>query len=180
MSSNNSVSNNNTFIFAPALPSTSFAVNNNTASTSAPPSTSSATNNNTASTLAPSSASSAANNNTSAPSNRRRRRRNNIGNNSPVEWTERQIRLLIDQRKYRNEEYYRIVGRSRRGFWDSVARRINRSKGTNFYGNQCKRKFQNLVSAYYVSIMYNNKYMKLNLVSKVKFGIEYVHVFSWG
>ena len=120
MSSNNSVSNN-TSILAPAPPSTSLAVNNNTASTLAPSSVLSATNNNTASTLAPSSASSAANNNTSASSNRRRRRRNNIGNNSPVEWTERQIRLLIDQRKYRNEEYYRIVGRSRRGFWDSVA-----------------------------------------------------------
>ena len=120
MSSNNSVSNNNTSILAPAPPFTLFAVNNNTASTLALSSVSSATNNNTASTLAPSSASSAANNNTSAPSNRRRRRRNNIGNNSPVEWTERQIRLLIDQRKYRNEEYYRIVGKSRRGFWDSV------------------------------------------------------------
>lgn len=78
---------------------------------------------------------------------------NNNSNGSAVsnEWTESQIRLLINQRKHRNQEYHRIVGRSRRGFWDSVARRINRSEGTNFNGDQCKRKFQNLVSTYYVS-----------------------------
>lgn len=66
-------------------------------------------------------------------------------------WDERTIRLLIDQRKHRNQEYHQIVGRSRRKFWDSVSRRINRSAGTNFEGIQCKRKFQSLVSNYYVS-----------------------------
>jgi len=78
----------------------------------------------------------------------------NNNNNGPAannEWTESQIRLLVNQRKYRNNEYHRIIGRSRRDFWDSVARRINRSEGTSFSGEQCKRKFQNLVSVYYVS-----------------------------
>jgi hypothetical protein len=68
-----------------------------------------------------------------------------------VVWNEREIRLLIDQRQHRNTEYYQIVGRSRKRFWDSVARRINRAAGSHFTGKQCKRKFQNLVSAYYVS-----------------------------
>jgi hypothetical protein len=67
------------------------------------------------------------------------------------EWNERTIRLLINQRKYRNREYYEIIGRSRRNYWESIARRINREAGTNFTGNKCKRKFNNLVSHYYVS-----------------------------
>jgi hypothetical protein len=67
------------------------------------------------------------------------------------EWNERSIRLLINQRKYRNREYYEIIGRSRRNYWESIARRINREAGTNFTGNKCKRKFNNLVSHYYVS-----------------------------
>ena len=70
---------------------------------------------------------------------------------TPVTWSDQEIRLLINQRKNRNIEYYRIIGRSRAGFWDSVARRINRAAGSNFTGRQCRRKFQNLVSIYYVS-----------------------------
>ena len=70
---------------------------------------------------------------------------------TPVTWSDQEIRLLINQRKNRNVEYYRIHGRSRTDFWDSVARRINRAAGSNFTGKQCKRKFQSLVSIYYVS-----------------------------
>ena len=66
-------------------------------------------------------------------------------------WNERSIRLLIDQRKHRNREYYQIIGRSRRRYWDSIARRINRVVNSDFTGIQCKRKFNSLVSRYYVS-----------------------------
>ena len=68
-----------------------------------------------------------------------------------VEWSEEETRLLINQRKHRNLEYYRTPGRSRTAFWNSVARRINSSAGSNFTGNQCKRKFENLVTMYNVS-----------------------------
>ena len=68
-----------------------------------------------------------------------------------VEWSEEETRLLINQRKHRNLEYYRTPGRSRTVFWDSVSRRINRSAGSNFTGNQCRRKFENLVTMYNVS-----------------------------
>jgi hypothetical protein len=67
------------------------------------------------------------------------------------EWNEQTIRLLIDQRKHRNREYYQIIGRSRRRYWDSIARRINRVANSDFTGIQCKRKFNSLVSRYYVS-----------------------------
>ena len=70
----------------------------------------------------------------------------------PVTWNEQELRLLIDQRKNRNAEYYQIIGRSRVDFWNSVARRINRvSSGSNFTGIQCRRRFENFVTSYNVS-----------------------------
>lgn len=86
----------------------------------------------------------------------RGRGRDGRANQNPVTWNEQQIRLLINQRKNRNIEYHQTPGRSRVAFWDSVARRINRSAGSNFMGIQCRRKFENLVSSYNVS-----KYDKL-------------------
>jgi hypothetical protein len=62
-------------------------------------------------------------------------------------------------------------------------RRINRSEGTNFDGDQCKRKFQNLVSAYYVSIIiiYKVEFGKQSLIDLIALiFLEYVLVFSWG
>jgi hypothetical protein len=69
---------------------------------------------------------------------------------APAVWTENTINLLINQRKHRNVEFHRIIG-GKSEFWASVARRINRSADTTFTGMQCKRKFQNMVSTYYVS-----------------------------
>ena len=51
-----------------------------------------------------------------------------------VEWSEEEIRLLINQRRHRNLEYYRTPGRSRTAFWNSVARRINRFAGRAPHG----------------------------------------------
>ncbi|GBC08806.1 hypothetical protein RclHR1_00840007 [Rhizophagus clarus] len=70
--------------------------------------------------------------------------------NTGSEWNERTIRLLIDQRKHRNREYYQIIGRSRRRYWDSVARRINRVANSDFTGIQCKRKFNSLDICYFM------------------------------
>lgn len=75
---------------------------------------------------------------------------NTTVNTTESEWNEQTIRLLINQRKYRNAEYYQIIGRSRTNYWDSISRRINGHVGTNFTGSQCRRKFNNLVSRYYV------------------------------
>jgi hypothetical protein len=130
-------------------------------------------NSNITSAPAPAPTSSSNNNNTSAPapapipaSVAVQINNNNNGSAVNNEWTKNQIRLLINQRKHRNIEYYRIIGRSRRDFWNSVARRINRSEGTNFSGKQCKRKFQNLVSTYYVSkLIQNSIYIKLYFVN---------------
>jgi hypothetical protein len=67
-------------------------------------------------------------------------------------WTPRNIRLLIDQRKNRNNEYHFDYGRDKKEFWRSVAQRINRVSGTNFTHRQCSRKWASLVSAFNVNI----------------------------
>ncbi|CAB4378222.1 unnamed protein product [Rhizophagus irregularis] len=69
--------------------------------------------------------------------------------NTGSDWTEQTIRLLINQRKHRNREYYQMIGRNRKNYWKSISRRINREAGSNFTGIQCRRKFNNLVSHYY-------------------------------
>ncbi|KAF0473304.1 hypothetical protein F8M41_024897 [Gigaspora margarita] len=64
-----------------------------------------------------------------------------------VEWTDSQIRILIDERRNRNDEYHNF-GRNRIRFWDSIATRINQEHNTSFNGYQCKEKFMNLVRDY--------------------------------
>jgi hypothetical protein len=66
-------------------------------------------------------------------------------------WSDEQTRFLIDERKYRNIEYHQLPRGERSGFWQSIARRINREFGSYLSGQDCKEKFQNLVRAYYVN-----------------------------
>ena len=73
-----------------------------------------------------------------------------INNVKMVDWTDTQIRILIDERRNRNEDF----GRNRIRFWDSIATRINQDHNTNFNGHQCKEKFMNLVRDYNVSMVY--------------------------
>jgi len=50
-----------------------------------------------------------------------------------IEWSESEIRALIDIRKKRNEDYYRIFGHSKVQFWNE------------FTGIQCREKFKHVV-----------------------------------
>ncbi|CAG8611176.1 14427_t:CDS:2 [Cetraspora pellucida] len=63
-------------------------------------------------------------------------------------WTDDQLRLLIDERKNRNADYYNISGNSRVNFWNSIANTINERFGTTYTGHQCNNRFQNLVRDY--------------------------------
>ena len=47
-----------------------------------------------------------------------------------VEWTDAQTRILIDERRNRNEEYHNL-GRNRDVFWEIIATRINEEHGTS-------------------------------------------------
>ena len=64
-----------------------------------------------------------------------------------VEWTDTQIRILIDERRNINEEYHNF-GRNRIGFWDSIATRINQEHNTSFNGHQCKESCSGLQCKY--------------------------------
>ena len=50
-------------------------------------------------------------------------------------WTPASIRLLIDQRKNRNDEYHFEFRRNKKDFWKNVSRRINRVAQIILIGN---------------------------------------------
>jgi len=64
---------------------------------------------------------------------------------SAIEWSESEIRTLIDIRKKRNENYYRIFGHSKVQFWNEVAGEIYEALGSEFMGIQCREKFKHVV-----------------------------------
>ncbi|UZO05913.1 uncharacterized protein OCT59_026251 [Rhizophagus irregularis] len=64
-----------------------------------------------------------------------------------AEWTDPQIRTLIDECRTRNDEFHNLR-RNRKIFWNSIADKINQKNGTSFNGHQCKEKFSNLVQDY--------------------------------
>ncbi|GBC07406.1 hypothetical protein RclHR1_07440011 [Rhizophagus clarus] len=60
-------------------------------------------------------------------------------------WNDPKIRLLIQERRNRNKEYWNIAGCSKVSFWMSVAVKINSNFRSTYTAEQCKEKFQNLV-----------------------------------
>ena len=62
-----------------------------------------------------------------------------------IEWSESEIRALIDIRKKRNEDYYRIFGRSKVQFWNEVAEKIYEVLEFKFTGIQYREKFKHIV-----------------------------------
>ena len=61
-----------------------------------------------------------------------------------IEWSESEIRALIDIRKKRNEDYYRIFGRSKVQFWNEVAEEIYEVLRSKFTGIQYREKFKHV------------------------------------
>jgi hypothetical protein len=60
-------------------------------------------------------------------------------------WNDPEIKLLIDERRKRNVEYWGMVGCSKVAFWTNVAGIINSNFRKSYTSEQCKEKFQNLV-----------------------------------
>ncbi|GBC01415.1 hypothetical protein RclHR1_41870001, partial [Rhizophagus clarus] len=71
-----------------------------------------------------------------------------------------EIRLLIQERRNRNEEYWNIAGCSKVSFWMSVAAKINSNFRSTYTAEQCKEKFQNLLMRAYVRGERNGKLSK--------------------
>ena len=69
-----------------------------------------------------------------------------------MEFSDAQLRVLIDERKNRNAEYYSTTNKKKYLFWNEIAENLNVQKNTNYFtGNECHKKFLSLTKAFYVS-----------------------------
>lgn len=66
-------------------------------------------------------------------------------------WTDKQLELLIKERKENNAHYHDLIGNGKMNFWRGVSAKINDEFGTAYSSKQCKEKFQSLVRCYRVS-----------------------------
>jgi len=72
-----------------------------------------------------------------------------------AQWSDEQIRMLIDERKDGNEAYHRTPNRNKRNFWEDIAEKINQAYNTNYFnGEDCNKKFLILTRAYYTAKAY--------------------------
>ena len=67
----------------------------------------------------------------------------------PTDWNDMKERLLINERRTRNVEYYALKN----------GQRINNQYGITFTGDQCYNKFLNLTRSYYVSNLRMKSYI---------------------
>ncbi|GES87627.1 hypothetical protein GLOIN_2v1571918 [Rhizophagus clarus] len=68
---------------------------------------------------------------------------------SSTEWSDAQLRLLINERKQKNAEYHATPNKKKQDFWDDVASKLNEQENTNFFlGKDCHNKFLNLTKAF--------------------------------
>ncbi|CAB4445568.1 unnamed protein product [Rhizophagus irregularis] len=63
-------------------------------------------------------------------------------------WTDRQLRVLINERKNENDNFHELSSNMKHNFWKGLASKINLEFGTTYTGRQCKEKFNGLVRAY--------------------------------
>ncbi|CAB4388853.1 unnamed protein product [Rhizophagus irregularis] len=65
-------------------------------------------------------------------------------------WTDRQLRVLINERKNENDNFHELSDNMKHNFWKGLASKINEF-GTTYTGRQCKEKFNGLVKCNYIS-----------------------------
>ena len=73
-----------------------------------------------------------------------------------VLWTDEQCEYLLNQRMYRNDEYWSLSSRNRTEFWASIADKINNCFGTDFSWMQIKYKWKNLLREHLVYFMFED------------------------
>ena len=71
---------------------------------------------------------------------------------STMEFSDAQLRVLIDERKNRNAEYHSTTNKKKYLFWNEIAEKLNVQENTNYFtGDECHKKFLSLTKAFYVS-----------------------------
>ena len=69
-----------------------------------------------------------------------------------MEFSDAQLRVLIDERKNRNAEYHSTTNKKKYLFWHEIAEKLNVQEKTNYFtGDECHKKFLSLTKAFYVS-----------------------------
>ncbi|CAB4374877.1 unnamed protein product [Rhizophagus irregularis] len=72
-----------------------------------------------------------------------------------MEFSDAQLRTLIDERKHRNAEYHAITNKKKYLFWDEIAEKLNDQENTNYFtGEACHKKFLGLTKAFYTAEKY--------------------------
>uniref|UniRef100_A0A1D1YCW6 Nuclear fusion protein KAR5 n=1 Tax=Anthurium amnicola TaxID=1678845 RepID=A0A1D1YCW6_9ARAE len=67
-----------------------------------------------------------------------------------MEFSDAQLRILIDERKNRNAEYHATTNKKKYFFWNEIAEKINDRENTNYFtGENCHKKFLSLTKAFY-------------------------------
>src|SRR5436305_14707478 len=68
-----------------------------------------------------------------------------------MEFSDAQLRILIDERKNRNAEYHFITNKKKYLFWNEIAEKLNVQERTNYFtGDECHKKFLSITKAFYV------------------------------
>jgi len=62
-----------------------------------------------------------------------------------IEWSEEEMRLLINLRRDRNEDYWRRFGRSKVPFWNEIAAKIEEDLGTRFTAGKSLKEWSRIV-----------------------------------
>jgi hypothetical protein len=77
-----------------------------------------------------------------------------VQNYNPVQvlWTDIECEYLLNQRMFRNQEYWDLDRGGQTRFWRNIARKINEIFGTHFTGQQVQTKWKNLKQDYLVII----------------------------
>ena len=77
-----------------------------------------------------------------------------VRNYNPIRimWTDEQCEYLLDQRIYRNSEYWKLGSGGKERFWINVARKINHFFRMSFTEDKASTKWKNLQNEYVVSI----------------------------
>ena len=60
-------------------------------------------------------------------------------------WTDKQLNLLIKERKKNNKQYHDLVGNGKMNFWKEVALEVNLKFRTEYTEKHCREKFNTLL-----------------------------------
>ncbi len=67
-----------------------------------------------------------------------------------IKWSKQVIQALIDEKRWKNSDYYRIFGWLRLQFWREVVEKVKKDTGITFTIIQYRDKFKSVVRNYKV------------------------------